>query len=118
MGIGGFMRVFIYRNLRTGGYSIKDPKSGLVIGHKDKVCLTDVEFKVGKAGNARAKREKQRNVHAYVIGIMAKCFPKRKVKRVSYNPFKNVNFVLSGTDIAVYNAKKCILNSEGCYAVL
>lgn len=82
------------------------------------VCLESVEFRVGKGGQSRARREQQRNVHAYAVGILTEgCEMSEAFKRISYNPYQHDTFVLpNGEPIA--RADKCLLNSHGCFAYL
>jgi hypothetical protein len=67
------MRCFVYRNLRKPGhvYSIKALEGsfrGLVIGYAPNILLQDAVFYISKPGQLRARKQKQRNVHAGIIG--------------------------------------------------
>ena len=61
-------KVMVYYNLHKHTFSITYKSK--VIMHADYVKLDDVEFRVRKGGNERVKREKQKNVHAFVIGTL------------------------------------------------
>ena len=80
--------VAIYKNLHNGLFSVK--QGGLVVAHVASVTLTNVHFKVSEAGRQRVLRDKQKNVHAYVIGMIKDINkPCDKVgARLSYNPYK------------------------------
>lgn len=52
-------------------WSLKDPRTGLVIGHATEAVLTDVEFIVSEPGRQRVLASGQRNVHAYAVGTLA-----------------------------------------------
>ena len=60
--------VDVYRNLRTGGWSVRDPKTRLVVDHAVALVLHDVVFRVSVASRERARREGRRNVHAFARG--------------------------------------------------
>ena len=59
-------RVYVYRNLHQDTWSLR--ARGRVIAHEDTVVLLNAEFRVGEKSRQRAVREKQRNVHAFVVG--------------------------------------------------
>lgn len=98
--ISNHERVKVYRNLRTGKWSVRD-KDGRVIAQLNKICLLHVAWVVGKAGSRTAKSVKQRNVHAFAWGtyIEPEFLHKEangtrlSINEVTYNPFKNETFV-------------------------
>lgn len=90
------MKVRVYRNLRTGGYSILDPKTGRVIAHRRQVALHNVEFVVRKAGRARVLRERRKSVHAFAVGEWVQRGLKQNNATcgtfVRYNPYESGYF--------------------------
>lgn len=96
--------VEVYRNLHNGMLSVR--QQGLVVAHVHTIDLSSVEFKVNEAGRQRVIREKKKNVHAFVCGLMiAANAPsgdnvQRYWKRVSYNPYKSGAF-MAGSETAV-----------------
>jgi hypothetical protein len=60
--------VEVYRNLHRGGYSIR--QDHLVVAHTTAVMIKDAAFVVNRAGHARMLRERVRNVHAWVRGLL------------------------------------------------
>ena len=66
---------FIYRNLHKGKWSIRsldrDDTYGRVIGHASILLMLDCSFTVSEAGRQRVLREKQKNVHAGVRGMIS-----------------------------------------------
>lgn len=67
------MKCFVYRNLRKGGvvYSIRALEGdyrGKVIAYASALHMENVYFQVHQSGQVRARREKQRNVHAGLVG--------------------------------------------------
>lgn len=84
--------VAIYKNLHNGLFSVK--QRGLVVAHVASVTLTSVTLKVSEAGRQRVLRDKQKNVHAYVVGMIKDINkPCDQVgARLSYNPYKAAYF--------------------------
>lgn len=109
------MKVKVYRNLHNGLYSIQ--RLGRVIGHAQRVALTNTTFVVSEAGRQRVIREGKKNVHAFAQGDLAEVYgfqgyrgrhvgkleglnesdlPPRfleRMTRVTYNPYKFDSFV-------------------------
>lgn len=90
-------RVKVYRNLRTGNFSIVDPKTGRVIARKDNFYLMNCAFKVGLKSQARIRERGVRGIHAYVWGDYMGTLPDNvldgmNVKKVYYNPFQDTWF--------------------------
>ena len=98
-------KVFVYYNLHKHKWSIKDVKTGRVIGHHYEVSLYNAKFKVSEAGRARVLKEKRKNVHAGVEGYLTTDVLARKMDgtilwesqserhRVTYDPYKYDTFV-------------------------
>ena len=125
------MQVSIYRNLHNGLISIKSASSGLVLGHAKSVDIAWADFVVNEAGRQRVLKEKQKNVHAYVKGLLLntigfKPYKGRslgpvygaldtihKVTIVSYNPYKAPHFVIKGTSDKVTKASLCTVSHDG-----
>lgn len=104
-----------YRNLNKGGFSIMI--SNKVVKHTDFVVLEDVELRVREGGRLRARKEGQRNVHAYAIGKLI-TFDKSAVRvtgnfiEITYNPFKHDSFVIKKTGKPIYEASFAVLTDE------
>lgn len=87
-------RVFVYRNLHHGGWSLRATGGqlrGRVLGHAEIVTLRDCEFSVAARGRARVRRTRRKNVHAGVTGTITSLgerfqLPKGCV-RVFYDPY-------------------------------
>ena len=62
-------RLYVYWNISKKTWSVR--QSGKVVGHSDLIFLKDCRFLVAKAGQARVRREKKKNVHAGVSGYLA-----------------------------------------------
>ena len=95
-GIDENKKVEVYFNLHEKCWSIR--QSGRPVVHADFVEIKDPQFVVQQGGNARVRREKRKNVHAFVRGYLTKrvgIFPRRQ-KLVTYNPYKNDSFYVVG----------------------
>jgi len=105
-------KVMVYYNLHKHTFSVT--YKGVVILHADYVKLRNVEFRVREGGKEKVRREKSKNVHAFVIGeLLDYCeFPCEDIptepsnKVVTYNPYKYNSFVYKDTEEPVYTAKE------------
>lgn len=100
------LKVFVYFNLHKRCWSVRH--NGKVIAHLNKVCLKDVQFKVSKAGRERVLREKRKNVHAGVFGVITSYYEAQFFidwHTVTYNPYKYDTFVTKTDAQPVYHSK-------------
>lgn len=115
-------RCKVYRNLHRGGYSIK--RGAHVVSHQDTVVLLDATFTVGEAGRQRVLREKKKNVHAFVSGLVSSFSDTQAddiIKdgvRVSYNPYKAGHFIDVTTGEPIHYAFVVAITTRGMYAIL
>ena len=85
------MSIDVYWNLHRKTFSLRDRRTGLVVGHTDNALLTNVRFIVQPAGLARTRREGRKNVHAFLRGD-GNCYydlemsPYNAGVEVTYNP--------------------------------
>jgi hypothetical protein len=115
-------RVQCYWNTRSKCWSVRDPKTRLVIGHTKILRLVDCRFVV----NERVLRERKKNVHAWVEGTVAPPHDEwwdvdlsdlmRREKEVTYNPYHGPNFVTGDRAEVVREAKKVGLSVGGYQA--
>ena len=91
------MRVRVYKNLHTGTLSMQTYTKGKgwrVHSHPEEVMLMNVKFLVYEAGRKRVLKEKRKNVHAYVEGVLRPEMPQgRYTERAMYNPYKFASWV-------------------------
>ena len=87
--------VMIYRNLHKNCWSAKSSKTGIVLFHSLEVLLKKAKFKVSEAGRQRVLKEKAKNVHAGVIGIVCGVEADESIftERVRYNPYETETFI-------------------------
>tara|TARA_R110002153_G_scaffold214328_2_gene366913 strand:+ start:3571 stop:3939 length:369 start_codon:yes stop_codon:yes gene_type:complete len=110
------MRVEVYFNLHKKLFSVRDCKTGRVVKHTNDVTILEAKFVVRKAGRERVLRERKKNVHAFVRGMMVpyNCvfFAPDKTTEVTYNPYKYSSFVNKHTEEAVDRAKIAVLSTN------
>jgi hypothetical protein len=105
-------KVFVYFNLHKKCWSLKNVKTGRVIGHRDEVFLSDCLLKVSEAGRQRVLREKRKNVHAGVQGFETNVIPIGSSVEITYNPYKYNSFVVKETGEPVKGAR-CVHLCKG-----
>lgn len=105
--------VKVYRCLVRAGHIFSVKQGGYVVGHTDELTLKNVSFKVNEKGKQRCIREQQRNVHAWVEGIITNFV--RCSTEVTYNPYKDCGFYLKNTGEEIKTADYLSINKEGVY---
>ena len=114
------MKVFVYFNLHKKVWRVKalsGEHKGRVIGHAETVLLKSCEFRVSKAGRQRVLKERRKNVHAGVVGILLAMdgkmvFDYAKSVPVTYNPYKYETFVNKTTEEPVTHSDTCLMMSQ------
>jgi hypothetical protein len=102
----------VYYNLHKHTFSVR--YNNKIILHSDYVKLENVEFRVRPGGKDRVRSEKQKNVHAFVIGtLMDYCeFPCENLPEepnnniVTYNPYKYNSYVMKDTEEPIFHANE------------
>jgi hypothetical protein len=109
-------KVFVYRNLRKKCYSVKCMLTKRVIAHVNSIELLDPFFKVSESGRQRVLRDKQKNVHAGVVGIWVEGFwtdGNVVTRKVTYNPYRYCFFVYEDTKMPAHSAVIARLDKNG-----
>ena len=83
-------KVEVYFNLHKKCWSIR--QAGKPVVHSDFVEIKQPQFVVQQGGNARVRREKRKNVHAFVRGYITK------------------GLKIMGTDKPICNAEYAVLD--------
>ncbi len=112
-------KVMVYYNLHKHTFSVRS--NNRVIVHADYVKLVDVEFKVRQGGREKVIKDKQKNVHSFVIGTLVDycsypCInipsePNNNI--VTYNPYKYNSFVMKDTEEPIYQASVVKMINSG-----
>lgn len=109
----------IYRNLTAGGWSVRG-KGGEVVCHANHLLAYDVQWVVQPGGRARARREGQRNVHAFARTndiVVLDCDPETgKCGEVTYNPFAFDTFVWADTEEPVFESAVVLFCKDKVFA--
>jgi hypothetical protein len=108
-------RVMVYYNLHKHTFSVQ--KNGIVVFHADYLKLKDVEFRVRVGGKEKVRKEKSKNVHAFVIGVLedfceypCEEMPEEPVGEIiTYNPYLYDSFVYKKTKEPLYNANEVVM---------
>ena len=114
------MRVQVYWNYHKRKWSIvalEGEQKGRVIRHASLVTISEPKFVVQPAGRDRVRREKRKNVHAFVRGNLSSYVPsiipthgpKYKTEKVHYNPYKYDSFVLENNREPIHEATTAYL---------
>lgn len=109
-------KVSVYYNLHKHCFSVKH--NNKVVGYFNYVKLKDVKFTVRNSGRLNVIRTKQKNVHAFVSGILedynseSKIIEENKFDKITYNPYRFSTFVLNLNQEPITNANEVILNNN------
>ncbi len=114
-------KYYVYRNLRTGGFSIR--YRGRVINRLFTFVVYGVELKVNESGRQKVIQTRQKNVHAFVVAdkYIAKKYPYidvtevDKYNRITYNPYIDTHFMCNGKKIQT--AKQVAFQNGICYLI-
>jgi hypothetical protein len=91
----------VYWNFHRKCFSVQ--VNGRVIAHATSLAMRAVSYRVSEAGRQRVLRERRKNVHAYMVGILV-CYEElsngqaARVSFATYNPYEHSTFVRTGTN--------------------
>jgi hypothetical protein len=107
--------VEVYRNLNAKGpgYTYSVRQKGKVIAHLQSVTLRDCTLVVQPGGRDRVRREKRKNVHAYIKGYL--CDTGSASVRLTYDPYSHDTFVTKAEGAPVRAAAIAVCTPEGVY---
>lgn len=92
-------QVRIYWNLHKRCFSVQtwQARGWRLAGHTNTIALKGATFTVSKAGRERVRRERRKNVHAFIRG---EWFPDGAIPvpfaKVTYNPYEMERFQMVG----------------------
>lgn len=113
------MKYFCYFNLHKFVFSVRNQKTRLVEHHSDVVVLNKCKFKVSQKGREKVLREKRKNVHAGVEGILCgfeNNYDLKNFIELTYNPYKYNSFVIKSTGKVVNEADIVVLKNKRIFA--
>lgn len=102
-------KVHIYWNFHKKLFSVR--YKGKVVAHVENIYVDSPTFKVSDAGRQRVLREKRKNVHAYVVGVVCEERKIDNLAQVSYNPYKNATFVYKWLELPCRSAQIAYLDN-------
>jgi hypothetical protein len=113
------MRVRVYKNIRTGEYSILNPKTGRVMAHRSSVALTNVEFVVRAAGREATVRRRRKTVHAFAVGRLLRVKDVNDMKplcktRLHYDPYV-AGYFFTNKGKRIDQASAAVLDHRGLF---
>lgn len=98
-------KVRVYRNLHKQKFSVVDIKTGRVIFHTISLALKNVTFKVRENGRLKVLETKQKNVHAFVCGVISEDDQNiNDYVGVSYNPYFKDSFYIKSNNKDIKDA--------------
>lgn len=103
----------VYFNLHKKAFSIQ--QGGIVVQTVAYIDMQDVTFHVQPAGNAKVRKQKRKNVHAYVKGYLApdnRYVSIEKIGEITYNPYKYKTFVWKETEDPVDSVEYITLDAD------
>lgn len=86
----------VYKNLRRHDWSLLDPRTNRVIGHRLELVLLDLTLIVSEKTRQRVIRQNRRTVHAYAAGLLSEEAPRQGGLKLHYNPFLSPDFTCDG----------------------
>lgn len=107
------MTLRVYKNLRRGDWSLLDPRTNHVIGHRLELVLLDVTFIVSEKTRQRVIRQSRRTVHAYAAGLPSDESPRAGGLKLHYNPFLSPDFTCDGQ--VVTTATRVDFRTDGAF---
>ena len=113
------MKYFCYFNLHKFVFSVRNQKTKRVEHHSNVVVLNECKFKVSQKGRERVLREKRKNVHAGVEGILRGFYNNYNLNEfieLTYNPYKYSGFVVKSTEKAVNGEDLIVLKDKKIFA--
>lgn len=109
------MIVQVYWNLHKNCWSVRNKKTGRIVKHLSNVVLRNCRFVVHEAGRQRVIRERRKNVHAFVEGVLSRPAPQESPwVPVKYNPYRYDSFVIPGRKpLPIHAADRAVLWESG-----
>ena len=110
-------RVRVYRNLHKKCFSVKCMKTNRVIAHVKEITLTNATFPVSQSGRKRVLKEKRKNVHAFVQGIVDNNVLVYGNTKICYNPYKRGHFFYCSNGKEIKSARAVLVDLNGVLAL-
>lgn len=108
-----------YRNLHKKAFSIRDKHSKRVVASGNSFVLDDVRIRVSEVARQRVIKEKQKNVHAWLIGSYSGIvdIDTSSMIELYYNPYKHDSFIRLDNKQPVHNMSRVYFKDNKCWIV-
>lgn len=108
--------VRVYFNLHKNVLSVqeKTAKGWRVAAHTPFLALENVNFKVSEAGRQRVIKQKKKNVHAFVIGVVTNWRKMLTIPsiEVTYNPYRRGEFFRKDNGESIHRAESIMISGK------
>lgn len=113
----------IYRNLHKNCFSVlkynAEKKGYRLHAHVDDAILYGVKTKVSEAGRNRVRKEKSKNVHAFIFAVDFEITDRIHINSLPdelyYNPYTTEQFINKTTGLDVLSCSKVMLRNCKAY---
>lgn len=114
-------RVYVYYNLHKHVWSVRalqGPNKGRVVLHTNTLTLDRCEMRVSEASRQRVLREKSKNVHAGIVGILMSSPAGRSPSdiHITYNPYLYATFVRAASKEPIFSASRVFFEQYKVWA--
>ena len=113
-GISFGQLVEVYRTPKGKTWSIRDPKTKLVLAHADEIRLKNPTFIVSETGREQFRKTRKDNIHAYVRGTVATAYSdgSNPYWNLFYDPYTYTMFHYEDGN-CIEHASMARFNSDG-----
>ena len=111
-------QIQVYRNLRKSNFSIRDAKTRRVIAYGTDIHLSNIMMYVQKGGQERVRRERWKNVHAFITGTYegdSYVDTNEEWEMIFYNPYTTETFINKATGQPIFRADVAYLSNGKCF---
>ena len=110
-------KIRVYFNLHKKMLSVQEKVNGSwkVVDYVEQIWLGDATFKVSEAGRQRVLKQKRKNVHAFVQGIVNNIITIASDRKICYNPYKAGHFFYCSNGREIKKAVAVRVGLDGVY---
>lgn len=112
-------KVQCYRNLHTSNFSLRNAKSKLVVARGNSFVLVNVVPKISEKSRQRVIQQKQRNVHAMLVGdyVGTDSIDISNLDEIYYNPYHYDSFINKRTGEKISSVEKVYFLDNRVYII-
>lgn len=109
--------VHVYRNLNAKWRCFSIQQNNLVVAHADGFIIKNVKARVSESGRQRVIKEKQKNVHAKLIGefVGEKDIDVSNLDEIFYDPYTTESFINKTTGEPIYEIRETYFKNGKAY---